>query len=111
MEPVESEQHAGLRQLFVVLHHRGNDLLVREDARLDLLVARDHQDHESHSCLLVVGSGASGRWRPDGNPRSNCTSNEAPRNRHAAPPAWRRPGATGPPEGYRSPGAAMAKGE
>jgi len=39
MKPLAREQHAGLRQLLVVLRHRGKDLLVREDAGFRVLTA------------------------------------------------------------------------
>src|SRR5439155_1406214 len=43
-------QHAGFRQLFVELPHRGQGPLVREDTRFGVFVGF-HQDHESHCHL------------------------------------------------------------
>src|SRR6266487_5406277 len=66
LEPLGGEQHAGLRQLLVELPHLGEDLLVRQDALLRVLVRLD-QHHESHRPLLALGveSRAPGRSRPD----------------------------------------------
>src|SRR5439155_11680069 len=47
VEPLGREHHASFHELFVELPHLGQDLLVREDARLAVLVGLDY-DHESH---------------------------------------------------------------
>src|SRR3989449_1059288 len=44
------EQHAGLLQLFVVLRHLAEDLLVRHHARFRVLRGL-HDDHESHDSI------------------------------------------------------------
>src|SRR6266480_422361 len=48
LEPLAREDHAGLHQLVVELSHLGEDLLVRKDPGLGVLVGL-HQHHESHS--------------------------------------------------------------
>ena len=57
MEPLGGEHHASLHQLFVVLPHFGKELLVRENARLGVLVGFD-QHHESHLHVLLFGLGS-----------------------------------------------------
>src|SRR5215211_2535859 len=47
LQPLASEQHAGVHQLLVELAHLGEELLAGKDARLALLV-RLEQKHESH---------------------------------------------------------------
>src|SRR5438309_3420729 len=47
LEPLGREQHSGFRQLLVVLPHRGQELLVRHDARFRVLGGFDN-NHESH---------------------------------------------------------------
>src|SRR3989442_171342 len=47
LQPLRREQHAGFRQLFIELPHRGEGFFVGEHARLGVLVGFD-QDHESH---------------------------------------------------------------
>src|SRR5882762_1509346 len=50
VEPLGGEQHAGFHQLFVVLPHFGKELLLRQSARLRVLVGLDYH-HESHCCV------------------------------------------------------------
>src|SRR5512144_1847805 len=55
MQPVESQEHAGLRQLGVVLGHGFDDLRIRTCVGLRVLVnTRDHQHHESHRRLSCI---------------------------------------------------------
>src|SRR2546428_1509675 len=62
MEPLAREHHAGFHQLFVVLAHLGQDLLVREDARLRVLVGLDdnHESHRDLSFWILVERGVAG---------------------------------------------------
>ncbi len=53
VQPFAGEHHARLHHLFVELPHRGEDLLVRENARLGLLAGRYH-DHEAHCRVSLV---------------------------------------------------------
>src|SRR5712691_1253299 len=57
VKPFGGEQHAGFRQLFVVLPPLGKELLAGQNARLRVLVGFN-QDHESHRrvsfCLRVT---------------------------------------------------------
>ena len=50
LEPLALQHDAGLHQLFVVLHHGGEQLLARHDACLGVLVglADDHESHGAH---------------------------------------------------------------
>src|SRR5579859_1226137 len=54
MQSVERQQHAGLLQLLVILHHRRHRFRARHSPRFSLLISLgDHQHHESHRlCLL-----------------------------------------------------------
>src|ERR1700740_2832632 len=57
MKPLSSNHHARFNQLFVVLHHFAEELLVRHDSRLGFFVCFD-DDHDSHckfSLLVKVG--------------------------------------------------------
>src|SRR5712691_8529149 len=47
LQSLRREQHAGFRQLFIELPHRGEGFFVGEDSGLGVLVGF-HQDHESH---------------------------------------------------------------
>src|SRR3989442_9933509 len=51
LQPLRREQHAGFRQLFIELPHRGEGFFVVEDAGLGVLVGFD-QHHEAHRALL-----------------------------------------------------------
>src|SRR5262249_54936489 len=60
MQSLAREQHPGVGQRFVELPHLGEELLVREHARLRLLVGI-HEHHESHrhaSCWPWTGAAA-----------------------------------------------------
>src|SRR5262249_45480300 len=80
------EQHAGLHQLFVVLAHRGHQLLARHHAGFGVLVGFDdhHETHDLVSLAVAVrrawGSGRSG---PSLVPGSTVTTNAVARDRHA----------------------------
>src|SRR6266567_3631779 len=53
LQPLRREQHAGFRQLFIELPHRGEGFFVGEDPGLGVLVGFD-QHHDSHRRLLLV---------------------------------------------------------
>src|SRR6267143_413954 len=50
VEPLAGEQHAGFHQLFVVLPHFGKELLLRQNARLRVLVGLDY--HQESHCYV-----------------------------------------------------------
>src|SRR5881296_3681450 len=68
LQPLRREQHAGFRQLFIELPHRGEGFFVGEDSGLGVLVGFD-QHHEAHRALLHSLS-ACNAWEPTA-PRTN----------------------------------------
>ena len=87
MEAIEREQHTGLLQGFVVLHHGRNGLGLRHGARRGLLIPLgNHQHHESHRSVSLWFR--AWRWgplqsRPAGPQALLNASNEGQQDRQA----------------------------
>src|SRR2546425_6406291 len=89
LEPLAREHHAGFLQFDIELAHLGEDLLVRQDACLRVLVGL-HQDHESHRSLILCV-----RVRRRGCSCSTYPTREGPHNRQGSYvlEMWREPSA------------------
>src|SRR5207302_1111526 len=88
VQPLAGQEHAGLRELFIVPAHFGQKLPVRHDAPFRFL-ARFDDDHESHVsllCLTLHGSCRTGRRAID---RSWQRESARPWQREAARPWYR----------------------